>query len=117
MANDTFLQINKVLAQYTKNINSDLDQVMSSVAQEAKQKLKVDSPQDSGDFAKGWAVEHSKGEYVVYNKQHYLTHLLENGHDVVAYGKKVGHVSGQNFIKPVNDWVSEEVVKRLEEKL
>ena len=116
-SNDPFFQVQKVLAQYTSNIDKDMDQVMSDVAKEAKDKLRDASPKDDDKFAKSWAIKHDKGEYTVYNKEYYLTHLLENGHDVVAYGKKVGHVNGKNFIAPINQWVSEEVIKRLEDKL
>lgn len=115
--NNSFLNLQKTLAQYTQNIDSDLDKVMGSVAKEAKQKLKDESPKDTGTFASDWSIQHKKGEYVVYNKQGWKTHLLENGHDVVAYGKKIGHVDGKHFMKPINDWVSEELDKRLEEEL
>ena len=115
--NKSFLDLQAVLAQYTKNIDQDLDDVMSSVAKEAKQKLKDDSPENTGTFANSWAIQHNKGEYIVYNKEGWKTHLLENGHDIVAGGQKVGHVEGKHFMKPINDWVSEEVTKRLEEKL
>lgn len=117
MANDGFIQLQQVLAQYTKNIDSTMDSVMSSVAKEAKQKLKETSPQNSGNFAKSWAIEHKKGEYTVYNKESWQTHLLENGHDVVSHGKKVGHVQGEKFVQPVNEWVQKEVMKRLEDEL
>lgn len=116
MGND-FLQLQQVLAQYTKNIDSDVDEVLNSVAKEAKKKLQDESPEQTGTFSKSWSIQHQKGNYVVYNKEAWKTHLLENGHDVVAWGKKVGHVDGKHFIAPINDWVQEEVMKRLEDKL
>ena len=117
MANDGFIQLQKVLAQYTQNIDSTMDSVMSSVAKEAKEKLKQDSPERTGKFAKGWSIQHKKGEYVVYNKEAWQTHLLENGHDIVSNGQKVGHVEGKKFIAPINEWVQKEVVDRLEDEL
>ena len=59
---------------------------------------------------------------VIYNKTDYqLTHLLENGHDVIVNGKKVGHYDGQVHIAPVEKQViekmTEEVEKGINDKL
>lgn len=111
-------QINSVLAQYTNNVNEDLDQVMKAEANECKDKLRQTSPTDSGSYAKGWSVKKKNGCYIVHNKTDYqLTHLLEKGHDVVAYGKKVGHVNPKVHIKPVEEWVQDDIIKKLEDKL
>ena len=56
-------------------------------------------------------------QFIVKNKQYQLTHLLENGHDVVSHGKKVGHVSGRPHIKPVEEWCKTEVEKRIRKEL
>lgn len=109
-------QVNEVLAQYTKDVDSTMEKVFKDTAKEAKQKLQEDSP-GHGAYAKGWSIRQTKGNYVIYNKEYYLTHLLENGHDVVAYGRKVGHASPQKHIAPVEKWVKEEVMKRLEDEL
>lgn len=115
--NSSFIQIQEILAGYTKNVDETFDKVVAGVAKEAKDKLKEKSPENQGKFANGWAIKKAPGVYIVYNKQAWKTHLLENGHDIVAYGKKVGHVQGKHFIKPVADWAADEVVKRLEEEL
>lgn len=118
MANRGLLQINEVLAQYTKDIDSRMDKVLKTTAKEAKEKLRDNSPSNTGDYEKGWSVKQEKGKYIVHNKTNYqLTHLLENGHDVVAYGQKVGHASAHPHIKDVESWVQEEVMKRLEDTL
>lgn len=120
MANDNldgFVQLQQALAQYTQNIDSTVDSVLSSVAKEAKDKLKENSPEKTGKFAKGWSIQHKKGEYTIYNKEAWKTHLLENGHDIVSNGKKVGRVEGKNFIAPINDWIQEEVIRRMEDEL
>ena len=110
-------QINMALAQFTANVNKNLDDTMKTTADDAKKMLKSTSPKKSGKYAKGWQVKKVNGTYTICNKVYYLTHLLENGHDVVAYGKKVGHAAAHPHIKKVEEWVQEEVPKRLEEKL
>jgi uncharacterized protein involved in propanediol utilization len=111
------VEINKVLAQYTSDVNQTVDQVMKSNAQEAKKALTWSSPARSGKYAKSWAVKKQKGQYIVYNKKPGLTHLLENGHDIVRNGVKVGHAPAQVHIQPVEEMIQEKIVKELEEKL
>lgn len=111
------VEINKVLAQYTNDVNQTVDQVMKSNAQEAKKALTSSSPVRSGKYAKSWAVKKLKGQYIVYNKKPGLTHLLENGHDIIRDGRKVGHAPAQVHIRPVEEMISEKIVKELEEKL
>ena len=117
MAKNSFDALDDILKQYVANVDKDMDSVMSSVSREAQQQLADTSPKDKGEYASGWRVEKTKNGYTVYNEHASLTHLLEKGHDVVAYGKKVGHVKAQPHIKKVNDWVAQEVYRRLEEKL
>lgn len=112
-----FIQLQEILAGYTKTVDEKFDKVVNGVAQEAKEKLKETSPENQGKFANSWAIKKAPGVYIVYNKQAWKTHLLENGHDIVAYGKKIGHVQGKHFVAPVNDWAEKEVIKRLEEEL
>lgn len=85
--------------------------------------LKATSPKGStGKYAKGWKTKAQDGGQVVYNeKQYQLTHLLENGHDVVVNGKKVGHAKAYPHIKPAEQkgveqfelWLKAEVNRRL----
>lgn len=70
----------------------------NSVAKE----LKATSPKrPSAKYAKSWKVKNEGNDYIVYNEKHYrLTHLLENGHDVIVNGKKVGRAKAYPHIKP-----------------
>ena len=117
--NSSLNDINTVLSLYTKNVNTTMQSVFDTTARDAANKLKATSPKDKGDYAKNWAVKKESGKDTVYNKKptYRLTHLLENGHDVVVNGKKVGHANPQVHIKPVDDWVQSELPKRLEEAL
>lgn len=111
--------INKVLSLYTKNVNTTMQSVFEITARDAANKLKQSSPKDKGQYARNWAVKKEAGKATVYNKKptYRLTHLLENGHDVVVNGVKVGHANPQVHIKPVDEWVQDEVMQRLQEAL
>ena len=110
-------QINNVLAQYTSDVNKTVDEVMQNNAKEAQKALMWNSPARSGRYAKSWAVKKEKGRYIVYNKKPGLTHLLENGHDIIRDGRKIGHAPAQPHIKPVEEMITDKIVKELEEKL
>lgn len=111
-------QLNSILTRYTDNIDELFDQIMKEAAEEAVEMLKDNSPVRSGKYAKGWAIKKMQGRYIIHNKTGYqLTHLLENGHDVVVNGRKVGHKDPQTHIKPVEEWVQDELPERLKERL
>lgn len=122
---DLTAQINKLLSEYVKDVDSTMLKTEEEVAKEAIKKLKADSPRSKQSrhkhYADTWAVDtKAKSKYaetIIYNKQGQLTHLLENGHEIVRNGRVVGHAKPQVHIKPVEEWVKEEMVKRMEEKL
>ena len=115
---NTFVQINTILAQYTNNVDATVDSTIQSTAKEGVAKLKATSPKgSSGKYAKSWAVKKTKGTHTIYNKQPGLTHLLENGHDVIRNGQKIGEAKPHKHIKPVDDWLGDEIIARLEKNL
>ena len=85
--------------------------------------LKAKSPKGAtGRYAKSWKTKAQDGGQVVYNDKHYrLTHLLENGHDIVHDGKKVGRAKAYPHIKRCEQdgieqfelWLKAEVNRRL----
>ena len=124
-------QIATLLDDYSKEVKEKTDKAFEQVAKEAAQELRQTSPRgkgkNSGDYAKGWTVKRERdkksGLYTitVHNKTHYqLTHLLENGHDVVRGGVVVGHAKAYPHIADVNDWAIQafesELYRRLKEK-
>lgn len=112
------LEINGFLNNYVQAVNKDVDAAAKDAANEAKNYLRSMSPASTGAYAKDWDVKKQNASYVVYNKKHYqLTHLLEKGHDVVAYGKKVGHVKAQPHIAEAEKIATEQFQKELEEKI
>lgn len=63
--------------------------------------LKSSSPKNRGGYSKGWKATAEDDGYVVHNSRYPgLTHLLENGHDVVVNGQKVGRAPAETHIAP-----------------
>lgn len=110
--------IRKALDEYSGEVVSTLQEVIPEVLKEAKRKLKSSSPARTGNYAKGWKVHTEKSRvgasgYVANDTDYQLTHLLENGHAKRGGGR----VAPIPHIGPVNDWATEEIVKRIEEEL
>lgn len=102
------------------------EQSAKKVAAKVARTLRASSPSGrSGKYRKGWKSKKlDHGEYVVYNESAPgLTHLLENGHDVIRNGMKVGRASAhphiqqaeQDGIKEFEEEVRKEVERRLSE--
>lgn len=112
-------EVGKVLQTFRSNIETAVDKAADEVAKEAVKKLKAASPVGpgtwGGHYASKWRVKIVGGKRVIHNDKYQLTHLLEYGHDVVAGGKVVNHVAGQEHIKPVEEWANEEFEKRITE--
>lgn len=123
---DLTKEINKILTDYCKDVDTSVIEVEAEVASDAVKKLKQTSPKKKkgkkkGHYAKSWDIDKKSktmyAETIIYNKDYQLTHLLENGHDIIRNGKVVGHADPQPHIKPVEEFVQDEMVKRLEKKL
>lgn len=120
--------INEELQSIGVAVDDEMQEVFDQVGKEAVKKLKATSPvnpkgKHSGRYAKGWTYEkgkkyRGKSVGVVRNRTDpQLTHLLEYGHPLVRNGKVIGNVQAKEHIRPVADWVAEEVEKRLTNKL
>lgn len=103
------LQLEDIFEEYTEKVDKVAEDSADSVAQESAQKLQNTSPSKTGDYAKGWDVKVVNGTRIVYNATDWqLTHLLENGHDVInAYGR-VGYAPPIKHIAPVERWANRE---------
>lgn len=77
----------------------------ATAAKTAVKELKRVRFKNGNQYSKGWAYKKNKnGGYTVHNKKYYmLTHLLENGHDIVRNGVKVGYSKPVKHIKPVEE--------------
>ena len=113
--------IQEVLAEYGDDVANTLNEVMPKVADDACDKLRNSTNTGITNWAEyraGWVVTQNVGAYSIRNTIHnetkyQLTHLLEYKHPMPQGGESRAYV----HIYPVNEWVHEEVVKRVEEKL
>lgn len=108
--------IQNMLHEIPQKVDNVIDEAAAKVSKEAVKTLKATSPrrEGGGRYAKGWTTKKVGKQTVVYNKTDYqLTHLLENGHDIISHGKKVGHFGGIKHIAPVE----QEVIERMTEEV
>jgi len=117
------------LADAFKEI-ADLTQIEVMAASDAAGKitanntvktLKATSPKGKR-YAKGWRVKKEDKTYFVYQQaQPSLTHLLNNGHDIIKNGVKVGHAAGDNHIGKAEETAKreyiEETIKEINRRL
>ena len=112
--NDFSVQLNEVLDSYNKEFKEIVDESTKSTSKESAKKLKETSPRNKrtggSDYAEGWKSRKIKsGDYVVYNNSKpQLTHLLEDGHVLVSFGKTRGRVEAIPHIAPVERWANKE---------
>lgn len=132
MSSGAYGSLTKTIQEELQNIgiavDDDMQAVFDEVGKEAAKKLKKTSPvnpkgKQSGRYAKGWTYEkgkkyRGKAVGVVRNKTDpQLTHILEYGHPLVRNGKVVGNVEAKEHIRPVAEWVAEEIENKLTKKL
>lgn len=91
-------------------------------AKRAQQQLRTTPIGHTGKYQRGWKVKKEKDGAIVYNAaQPSLTHLLENGHDVISHGVKVGRARAIPHIKPVEEetkrYFEELIVDEIERRL
>ena len=123
---DLMTQLNDVLQDYSKEVMDTYNTCGKEIADDTVSKLKrvKFGRYDRGKYSKSWAVKQEKSNwgtdsYIIYNKKHYrLTHLLEFGH-VVKNGTKrvVGKAGAIPHIKPMEEWVQQQLPKLLVQKL
>lgn len=115
-------EINGILSEIPHSVETALDKAADKVSKEAIQKLKGSSPRGAGKgghYADAWTRKKDSAKKVtVHNKQYQLTHLLENGHEIVVHGHATGkRTRAIKHIKPVEEWVQEEFEKELKEDI
>jgi hypothetical protein len=112
--------IQGMLSQIPQKVDNIIEESAKKVSKEAVKQLRAKSPvgegtPKSGRYAKGWAVKKQGKSTFIWNKTDYmLTHLLENGHDVIVHGKKVGHYDGKEHIADVERQVIEDMTEEVE---
>lgn len=113
-------EINSILAEYGDHASKCLVEVIPDVARNATKQLKATNvyKRKTGRYNKGWTVStdvrRTEVKSVVHNRTDYqLSHLLEFGH-AKANG---GRTKAFPHIAQVNDWVQEELVKKIKERV
>lgn len=121
-------QINDVLLAYGMAVDETMQQVIDDVSKQAVLELRANSMENGWkNYARGWVYE-SKADRkgvrrnILYNKKYgQLTHLLENGHEKILWGKKPvstgTRVPGKKHIEPVSQMIEKELPKEIEKAL
>lgn len=116
--------VNEVLLAYGLQVDDTTQTAIDTVSKEAVKRLKLVSKQNGWNkYATGWKYDKRPGKNnrgaVIYNgKYGSLTHLLENGHVKVLWGRSTGErVAGRPHIADVDAFVSEELPKEIEKLL
>jgi hypothetical protein len=115
-------QIGQIIKASDSAVRAAGKDAAKKTANDVAKTLKRTSPHKGGKYEKGWKVTYQDGGYIVHNSSRPgLTHLLENGHDLIAEGKKVGRTKAQPHIKPAEEAGIEEFVlvatKEIERRL
>jgi len=112
-------EIEKELKVYSSDIVEKIDTSSKRIAKEAIKSLKANSPKKTGKYSKSWTQKKEKGDilqptsHTIYNKEGWLTHLLENGHAKVGGGRVVA----KPHIRPAEQQVIEKFTKEVEEAI
>lgn len=102
-------------------VNQAAEDCSYKAAQKTKELLKG-APVNGTRYNSGWKIKKGKTEATVYQaSQPGLTHLLENGHDIVINGQKVGRARAIPHIKPAEEigkeYFEELIVEEIERRL
>ena len=120
--NSLEIDMSEILDEVSRNCKDVYETDSLEVAKETVQKLKNTSPRKAGDYAKGWKVSKKRAKglttLIVHNATNYqLTHLLENGHDIVNKKGRYGVSRPIKHIGPAEEWASEELPRKIMEDL
>ena len=104
-------EIAQALSEYTSEIEQQLDEIKSDVADETVAYLKANSPKGRrSKYAKGWRKKKDGKSYVIHNATDAgLTHLVEKGH-----AKRNG---GRTQAQPHISTAEEMAIKKFENKV
>lgn len=111
--NDFASELARELQRYANVVEEELMTAEEEVADIAVEKLRQGSPKKTGAYRKGWRKKKEGNGVVIHNTQGQLTHLLEKGHAKVGGGR----VPAQVHILPVEQYVIDELPRRIERAL
>ncbi len=106
------MELQSIFSAFEHHVHTAVDTAAENVAKESVKKLKKTSPNNKRTKGKkyknGWKNKKTSEGMTVYNEQYQLTHLLENGHDVVINGEVREHADAHVHIAPVEAWAQDE---------
>ncbi|MEB8803867.1 hypothetical protein CN936_02260 [Bacillus cereus] len=108
--NDFASDLARELQRYANVVEEELLTAQEEVSDVAVEKLRQKSPKKTGAYRKGWRKKKEGNGVVIHNTQGQLTHLLEKGHAKVGGGR----VPAQVHIRPVEEYVIDELPRRIE---
>ncbi|WP_270607487.1 HK97 gp10 family phage protein [Bacillus mobilis] len=111
--NDFASELARELQRYANVVEEELLTAQEEVADVAVGKLRQSGPKKTGAYRKGWRKKKEGNGVVVHNIKGQLTHLLENGHAKAGGGR----VPAQVHIRPVEEYVINEVPRRIKRAL
>lgn len=121
--------IKEVLEEYGDDVYEVLGEAVDQVADEGVKKLESvrrfsRKGNPTGEYSRDWVADVEPvgrlgQKRVIHNLEHYrLAHLLEKGHvSRNGTGRVFDPVPAYPHIKPVEEWVQEELPKRVEEMI
>jgi hypothetical protein len=108
---DVSKEISKALKEYTEDVTEGLEKAKKDVAKDTVKILKKTSPEQTGDYKRGWSQKKVGSAVVVHNRTNYqLTHLLEKGHAKRGGGR----VRAIPHIGPAEEKAIDEYTKKVE---
>lgn len=111
--NDFASELARELQRYANVVEEELLTAQEEVAEGAVSKLRQSGPKKTGVYRKGWRKKKEGNGVVVHNTKGQLMHLLENGHAKAGGGR----VPAQVHIRPVEEYVINELPRRIERAL
>lgn len=109
----------KELEEYAEFVSEDMKAAVKNAGDTARKEIASSAPQNTGAYAKSWAVKKTKEsssavEVTVYSKNRYqLAHLLEHGH-----AKRNGRrVAARPHIAQAEETAVEQLEREIERSL
>ena len=108
-------EIAQTLTNHGQKIQKGMGISAEKVAKKVIKTLEKTSPKKTGNYSKAWTSKHDENlgintNYTVFNKEGYLTHLLEDGHA----NRDGGRTAGIPHIRPAEEMAIAEFIKEVE---
>ena len=123
MSTDLQKAVATVLQEYEESMTETVQRVTNDLAKQGLSKVKAASPVSGkspkrSEYKSGWqkkvVVNRFGAGAIIYNgKYPGLVHLLEKGHAL----RNGGRARARVHVAPVQDWMNEELRKRIEEAI